>query len=740
MRTIIFICLLLSISPVYSDQIFTNKIKPFLEDYCIRCHGEKKQKGDRRYDKLSDDFSDRETATLYQDMLDQLHLGEMPPKKPYPSVDLQNEVIGWINSKFKKIREQQIASKTGTPLRRLSHREYSNTLYDLFGFKDKNFLLASGLPKDSITHGFDNNAHQLKVTPHLYENYLSIADKVLDRVFVPADKVSPKEYLISPENMGGGVDVVVYNQKEHQKSYAEIVGGIPQRSRLWIENGFRAPFDGEYEIEIDAAAVNRNHPDWKSHKTPNPKSAFRLRLCATSKDYGLISSINIADEHLKTFTVSDSQKKYKARVHLKKGATLYLRWENGMSTPMSVVIDKIARRKGFKKSEPTLRLGRWKALDMFYEGARIRVKEIKIQGPFFEEWPPAKTRNVFDGPIPQEVTEQYLENFLLKFAVKAWRRPVVKEELSKIISLARVNLQGEGTKALRMGMKAILVSPDFIYHYQTDGKLNDYGLASRLSYFLYGTAPDENLLQLAESKKLTNTETYDEVIQTLINDKRTEKMVENFAYQWFGFEKLNVMKPDEARFKGFYSSGAHKYATAETVNFLKYLLTENLSIYNCLDSDFLVLNSSLAKHYKLSGPKSSRFEVVKLPENSIRGGLLTQAGILAATSNGFDTSPVIRGVFVLENILGMPPPAPPAGGSSFASASAPAAAATTAVTPPTRPPAVALPAAAGAAAAPGSLGAQCGRHNYVWVSSASAIFCEHCGDWKPLPDLTDSLL
>ncbi|MCM8541438.1 MAG: DUF1592 domain-containing protein, partial [Lentisphaeraceae bacterium] len=576
-----------------------------------------------------------------------------------PAMEQQNEVVNWINKKLKKIREEQIASKNGTPLRRLSHREYSNTIYDLFGFKDKKFLLASGLPKDSIAHSFDNNAHQLKVSAHLYENYLSVADKVLDRIILPRKKVQAQEYHIKPKDLGSGVDAVVYNQQEHGKSYVELLGAIPQRSRCWIEDGFAAPYDGEYKVVIDAAVINRNHPDWKFHHTPNPKSKFRLGLYSTSKEYGLISSINIADQHLKSFTIDDSKKKYEATVYLTKGSTLYLLWQNGINTPISIIIDKLARKKGFKKSEPTLRLGRWEAVERFYEGARVRIKDLKIEGPFFKEWPPEKTKNAFDGAIPDEITEEYLQSFLQKFAAKSWRRPVQKEEVAKIVSLAKQNLPENDMKALRIGMKAILVSPGFVYHYQNNNKLNDFGLASRLSYFLYGTAPDEKLMKLAREKQLSDPEKYSSLIKELILDPRTNRMIKDFTHQWLGFEKINVMKPDQKKFKGFYSTGAARYITHESTEFIKYLIKNNLSIYNCLDSDFVVVNPNLAKHYKLSGVKKNGFHAVKLPEDSIRGGLVTQASVLAATSNGFDTSPVIRGVFILENILGMPPPAPP---------------------------------------------------------------------------------
>lgn len=324
----LLVALVLCSSPTaaeIADEEFARIVKPFLDRYCIGCHGEKKQKGDRRYDLIRADFTDRETATLYQDMLDQLKLGEMPPKDPVPSAVAREEIIAWIDAKLHQVRENRIAASEGTPLRRLSHREYSNTLYNLFRFEDKNFLLASGLPKDNLDHHFDNNAHHLTVSSNLFVNYLSVADKVLDRVLVPAKQVPATTYRITPENLGGGVDVVVYHQQEHGKSYADLVGRLPQRSRCWIEDGFTAPYDGTYTVTIAAEVVNRSHPDWKAHQTPSPTANFTLGLFSTSKEYGLISSINIADEHLTSFTIVEGKTSYQATVSLTKGSTLYLR-------------------------------------------------------------------------------------------------------------------------------------------------------------------------------------------------------------------------------------------------------------------------------------------------------------------------------------------------------------------------------------------------------------------------------
>ena len=643
-----------------NDNYFEKTVKPYLKEYCTRCHGEKKQKADRRYDQISADFTDRETATLWQDMIDQIHLGEMPPKKPFPSSEKQKEIVSWITKKMEKAREEQIASKTGTVMRRLSHREYSNTLYDLFKFDDKNFLMAFGLPEDSIDHGFDNNAKSLKTTSFLYNKYLSVADKVLDVIVMPQERPKPKTWKLTPENLWGGRDAPDYHKDKHGKSYADIIGRMKMASRCWVESGFAAPMDGIYKLRINAEVFGRDDKDWKLHGTPKPGSEFKVGVYATSREYGQISADNISDYHITTLTIKDGQPVYEVEAKLKKGFVPYMLWLNGMPGAYSGRILNIAKKKyGLGNNQVYLKYGRWKVTDMYYTGARIRVHGIDIEGPFYKEWPPRKTREAFDGPIPKVITEKYLENQLLKFATKAWRRPVRKDELANIYKLANTTLKEDGLKALRIGMKAILVSPGFIYHYQNNGKLNDFGLASRLSYFLYGTAPDENLMALAVEGKLTDPKSYNEVIQKLIQDQRMNTMVKNFTHQWLKFEKINVMKPDKNKFKKFYSTGAYGHLTSETSYFINYLIKNNLSIYNCLDSDFVMVNSNLAKHYGLKGLKGSGFQALKLPPDSIRGGLLTQASVMAATSNGVDTSPVMRGVFVMENLLGINAPAPP---------------------------------------------------------------------------------
>ncbi|MCM8531714.1 MAG: DUF1592 domain-containing protein [Lentisphaeraceae bacterium] len=660
LKLLILLVLLPSVKA--EDKYFETTVKPFLDEYCIRCHGEKKQKGDRRYDMISSDFSNRESAFLWQDMLDQLHLGEMPPKKPFPTSEKQEEIVAWITTKMDKIREEKLASKTGTVMRRLSHKEFSNTLYDLFEFNDPNFLMAYGLPEDSISHGFNNNAKELKTTSFLYEKYLRVADKVLDNVVLPRKAPKPKKWTLTPEDLWGGRDVPVYHKDKEGKSYADLIGSMKMASRCWVEKGFAAPIEGTYKIRIKAQVLNRNHEDWKLHSTPNPKDDFKLGVYATSKEYGQISADNISDYHLKTLVIGDDKVDYEVEAHLKKGFVPYMIWLNGVKGAYSGKIVEIAKKRfGVTgRNEVYLKHGRWKVTDMYYRGSRIRVYGIEIEGPFFKEWPPQITKKAFDGELPAKVDAEYLDSHLTKFASKAWRRPVKKEEISKILELTKANLKAGDLNALKIGMKAILVSPGFLYHYQNDGMLNDYGLASRLSYFLWGTSPNQDLMKLAANGKLTDSKSYEKLITKMVDDPKTNKMLKDFAFQWLNFGKILVMQPDKNKFKSFYSSGASRYITEETNQFLVDLLRKNKSVYNCIDSDYVMVNGAMAKHYGLKGFKGSGFKALKLPPNSIRGGLITQASVLAATSNGVDTSPVTRGVWVMENLLGTPPPAPPA--------------------------------------------------------------------------------
>jgi hypothetical protein len=661
----VFLLSLTTLVAENQEDKYKKVIQPFMSEYCIRCHGEDKQKADRRVDTLNMDFSKPHDAMLWQEILDQLNMGEMPSKKPYPSEMELKTVTNWITKKLQKAREDQLANASGTSLRRLSHAEYSNTLKDLFNFQEPHFILANGLPEDKLSHAFHNNAKLLKHSPYLYERYLEIADKLLDRVLLPREMPKPIKWEIVSEDMRGGRDVPVYHKNKHGKSYADLIGRQKMTSRCWVEDGFRAPIGGTYKLTIHAEAIGKDNPEWKRWGTPKIGTDYILGVYATSKDYGQISAPNISDYLLNKTVVDAGPQKKVMDVYLKKGHSPYFIWENGMGGAYSGIISNVARKHYGENPSAYLKYGRWEVTDRFYKndeflGPRIRIHKIDVEGPFYDSWPPVQTKSVFPDGIPNKLTDQQYSEFLHQFATKAWRRPVKNHELDSLTHLGLQIMKKDGIdSALRVGLKGILVAPGFLSVPQNDGDLDAHSLASRLSYFLFNTLPDQNLKALASSGELMEKDVYQNQVISMLKDSRSKIFIESFVHQWLNFDRIAIMQPDKNKFKKFYSSGAASYYTREAKEFIYHLMKENLSVYNCLNSDFVMINSALAKHYGIKDVKGRNFRPVILKDNSIRGGLVTQAAVMAATSNGVDSSPITRGIWIMENILGTPPPAPP---------------------------------------------------------------------------------
>ena len=652
----VLVLVLLSLSQVslFADH-FNDVIKPYIKEYCIRCHGPEKQKGDRRYDALVPDFKTERSAILWRDILDQLLLEEMPPKKPFPSHQKNKEIINWITENFKKVRESEEVSKNGTVLRRLSHLEYTNALKDLFKIDLPNFDLTRGLTDDNIIHGFDTEAKQLKSTPYLFSKYLEIADRFIEKSLpserpVKSKKVYPARMIAAARDN--------YLIKEGKNSYLDLTGRTPDASRSYVRK-LMAPEDGIYKIRINAEALDREK-NWKLYRCPKPGTPWRLKVLATSEEYGPVNKPSPSDYDITVLEISDGKKDYEFEAFLRKGYQLIFYWENGGGGDPGAFQVQKRHFKEVDYIESKMKIGKAKTYLKYYHGPKLRIHEIEFDGPYFKEWPLKPVSSIFGPKPPKNPDMEYVRMTLHPFASKAWRRPAKDEELKPVYELIEKTLNQEGYRAIAKGMKAILCSPSFLYHYQNKGKLDDFALASRLSFFLWGTAPDRELLQNASRNKLTNPEVYQKQVQRMLNSPKMKNMINHFSYQWLNLQKAEEMPPDEKKFRKYYSMNVEENMVLENQAFLHTLLEQNLSIYNCLDSDFAVLNETMAKYYGVKNVSGEAFRKVPLPDKSLRGGLLTQASVLTATSNGVDTSPIVRGVWVLENLLGITPPEPPA--------------------------------------------------------------------------------
>jgi hypothetical protein len=308
-----------------------------------------------------------------------------------------------------------------------------------------------------------------------------------------------------------------------------------------------------------------------------------------------------------------------------------------------------------------------------YPGAGLAVQWVEVEGPIHEEWPPASHRRIF-GDLPQQAGKDRglevvsenpaadAERILREFTPRAFRRAVKEEEIRPFLDLVLAKLQEHRTfeQAVRVGLAAVLVSPDFLFLREKPGVLDGFALASRLSYFLWSSMPDGELLRLAERGDLARADILHAQTERMLRDPKAAAFTENFVGQWLALRDIDFTEPSTILYPEF-DDMLKVSMVKESQLFFDELLRNDLSISNIVASDFSMLNGRLARHYGIPGVEGWGFQKVSLPPGCHRGGVLTMGSVLKVTANGTQTSPVLRGAWVLDRILGTPPPRPPAG-------------------------------------------------------------------------------
>ncbi|MDB5389488.1 MAG: hypothetical protein JWM11_5134, partial [Planctomycetaceae bacterium] len=312
-----------------------------------------------------------------------------------------------------------------------------------------------------------------------------------------------------------------------------------------------------------------------------------------------------------------------------------------------------------------------------YTGSGLNIEWIEVEGPLHDFWPPESHRRIF-GDLPQAsaknrddsrlvevVSKDPLadaKRILLNFCRRAYRRTVADADVEPLLKLVELKL-AEGysfEQAVRVGLKGALVSPEFLFLRERPGKLDDFAIATRLAYFLWSTMPDEELLTLAAEQKLKTPETLRRQVERMLSSRKAAAFTENFIGQWLGLRDIDFTEPDH-RLYPEYDDMLRAGMVQETHLFFQELLNNDLSLTNFIGSDFTMLNERMAKHYAIPDVTGHAFRKVTLPAGSHRGGVMTMASVLKVTANGTTTSPVVRGAWVLDRILGTPPSPPPAG-------------------------------------------------------------------------------
>ena len=646
--------LLLPQTPLFSAP----KPGAFFDQNCAECHDAEMKKGGLDLAALKWDPSSVENFDKWVKILDRVRTGEMPPqKKARPEAVAQKTFLSGLQKELQTASAAQQVSRGRTVLRRLNRVEYERTVQDLLGI---DVPLAGMLPEDTPAHGFDTVAEGLRISQLQLEKYLEAADAALDAVMKPNEKpelVKGRYSYKDEKSILKNLELPDDPPTDPKKKYSR-----PRQVFRMLPEGVAMFTDADYMLGLSQFRVRHS-------------GTYRLKISAqgyqsAGKDINLrLYGNNFREKRqLGNFDFPEDKPR------IVEFTTRINNGEHLLFAPTKVGYDEEGRR--LNDSDTTAQ----------FKGRGLLVHWVDVEGPLeAEQWPPAAVVNLYGAenvksvdkndpkkqggnrkPLTYEVTpadpQGQLRVVIERFATRAFRRPLEAGEADRFVALAQESLtKGESfSYAVQYGLRAVLTAPQFILFEEAPGKLNDYALASRLSYFLWSTLPDAELLKLAAEKKLAQPEVLRGQVLRLLKDKRAEAFVTNFTGQWLDLRSIDATTPDSSLYPEF-DEMLKLAMVKETESFFNELLTKDLPVTNFIQSEFVMLNSRLAEHYGIDGVRGEEFRRVSLTPDSPRGGVMTQASVLKVTANGTVTSPVLRGAWVMKRLLGDPPAPPPPG-------------------------------------------------------------------------------
>lgn len=618
---------------------FTGKLQPFLNKHCYECHDGQSAKGGLNLDEISRDLSHPAVLEKWVRLIDRVAAGEMPPKERDAPSEGEKRLFGDdLSPHLASAHEAQ----KGTVLRRLNRREYANTLNDLLGIR---IDAASRLPEDGRSGEFDTIGESLGISMSQMRNYLDAATLAIDTAIAKGTVPKPPVKITA--------------------SYAETRGGEKFIGDTWLkapdgaivffrEIGYptgmlreaNAQRGGYHRIRITGYAYQSDKPvlfsvGGTSFAQGSPRPAYGYFSFSPGKPSMVELTAWMDERYMIEIT------------------------PQGLYDPENLI-----RKEGIQN----------------YKGPGLAITSVEIEGPLVDRFPTTGHELIFSGVNRREIEPRnpqdreksyYVPKFevvsadptadvipvLKRFASSAFRRPADDDTVAPYLIL----FQGEMTEgatfeeALRTSLTAMLCSPDFLYLKEKNGALDDYSIASRLSYFLSRTLPGGELLAAAGAGRLsTDPGAIRQEAERLLLSEHFDRFINDFTDSWLDLRNIDFTNPDETLFPEF-DRYLQDSMLGETRAFLRELITENLSISHLVKSDFAMLNWRLGKHYGIETANSAGIEKVSLPPDSPRGGFLSQASILKVSANGTNTSPVLRGVWINERLLGKHPAPPPPG-------------------------------------------------------------------------------
>jgi hypothetical protein len=585
-------------------------VRPLLEQYCFDCHNDKKQKGDVNLLPFVDNPQLAENRKIWEKVAELVESREMPPEKKAQPTEAQREMlVQYIDGQLSKADCTGPKNPGKVTIRRLNKEEYKNTVRDLMGV----WYEPDDFPNDEVGYGFDNIGDVLSLPPMLMEKYLAAADEIVHKAIVLDAPAKPVTKRLRGEQFESGTDWIKAMDNKALGMYREGEASTK----------FQFPANGEYIFKVRANAELAG-PEL-------PKLALR-----------------VGGKDVQIFEIGNGGKSatYEVKATLVRGS-------------QNVSVAYLNNYSDANNRDPKLRGDR-----------NVFVEYVEIQSP--PGPPPAlpesHKRLITRSPQPGQEHEVAME-ILGRFMPEAYRRPVDKVEVERVVKFVDLAQKSGGSflEGVQAAFQAVLCSPHFLFRWELDPasaqpglirELNDYEIASRLSYFLWSSKPDPELFALAAKGELHKPEVLEQQIARMVKDARIRAFVNNFGGQWLQIRNIREADVDRETFPKW-QDNLKGLMKEETERFLESVIKEDRPVTELLDADYTYLNEDLARYYGIAGVSGKEFRRVTLPKDSPRGGVLTMGSVLVSTSTPTRTSPVIRGKWILEQLLGTPPPPPP---------------------------------------------------------------------------------
>ncbi len=666
------------------------RVAPIFKASCFGCHAGSEPEGDLAMDQLDPDLVNGSDGDLWRAVLERLNFGDMPPEtEPMLAAEDRELLSAWL------VQERRRATLSNNPtahFRRLTRREYELSMQELLG---EALPFGSRLPEEGKSlDGFRNDGLMLRMSPRQYETYLQIADEGLAAVIVSGPPPEVQHYRFAAGQGAADLAVETVPRAEERPGKALDIfaeGADRPAYRIWRI----PPSSPDYDGTLPPSAVERHRE--AAYKLP-PHSfavglhhAFRqgaalVRVRVARVDLAAEESVAVSNSSGATDIAEGLAAQPARRLPL---LTVALGSTNRHGVELKsmgepVVIDHTDFREHvFRVRMETMPLPNvgeatnfnasvlavWnsaRALPAEAQPPRLKVESIEFEFPYLESWPPeTHSRILFPKPTQHDELE-YARSVISQFAERAYRRPIRAEEVDRLLQFWGQSRQQVETleASIRETLGVVLASPQFLSlpaHKDPEianEQLDDYELASRLSYFLWSRPPDETLLESAAQSQLSSPDVLAFQTQRLIQDPKAWEFIEQFTEQWLELDRLQRVTVNSTHYPTF-DAELGNAMRLETMHYLGDILRSNASVLQILDSNFIYVNDLLAEHYGLNSIVGPHFRRVELSADHHRGGVLTQASVLTGTSDGTDGHPIKRGMWLLKNLLDERPPPPP---------------------------------------------------------------------------------